>query len=141
MIQKLKAALLSLATLSVVAIPALVAVPAYAQVNSGQINNDLCSGTQFDLSGNSAGQCTGASTTSFNSLLARIINVFSIIVGVIAVIMIIVGGLRYITSGGDSSKVGTAKSTILYAIIGLVIVALAQLVVHFVLNESSKITG
>ena len=142
MIQKLKAALLSVATLSLVAVPALVVAPAaYAQVTPQNINQDLCSGSNLDLTGGSSGQCASASTTSFNALLSRIINVLSIIVGVIAVVMIIVGGLRYITSGGDSSKVGAAKTTIIYAIVGLVIVALAQLIVHFVLNESSKIAG
>ena len=48
--------------------------------------------------------------------------------------MIVVGGLKYITSGGDSSNVTGAKNTILYAIIGLIIVALAQLLVRFVLR-------
>lgn len=142
MIQKIKTVLLSVATLSLVAVPVMVAAPTvYAQVTSQNINQDLCSGSELDLTGGSSGQCAAASTTSFNQLLARIINVLSIIVGVIAVVMIIVGGLRYITSGGDSGKVGTAKTTIIYAIVGLVIVALAQLIVHFVLNESSKIAG
>jgi hypothetical protein len=49
--------------------------------------------------------------------------------------MIIIGGFQYITSSGDSGKVGTAKNTILYAIIGLVIVALAQFIVRFVLSR------
>jgi hypothetical protein len=53
----------------------------------------------------------------------------------VAVIMIIVGGLKYITSGGDSNNVSSAKSTIIYAIIGLVVVALAQFIVQFVLNK------
>ena len=56
-------------------------------------------------------------------------------VGIIGVIMIIVGGFRYITSGGNDQNVASAKNTILYAIIGLVIVALAQLIVKYVLNR------
>ena len=58
-----------------------------------------------------------------------------LVVGVIAVIMIIIGGLRYITSGGDSNNTKGAKDTILYAIIGLVVVAMAQVIVKFVLNK------
>jgi hypothetical protein len=54
--------------------------------------------------------------------------------------MIIYGGFRYITSGGDSGRVGNAKNTLIYAIIGLVIVALAQLIVHFVLNQATTVT-
>lgn len=70
-----------------------------------------------------------------NSTVGTVINIFSWIVGVAAVIMIIIGGFRYITSGGDSGKIGGAKDTILYAIIGLVVVAMAQIIVRFVLNQ------
>ena len=49
--------------------------------------------------------------------------------------MIIVGGFRYITSGGNDTSVTSAKNTILYAIIGLVVVALAQLIVRFTLSK------
>ena len=62
---------------------------------------------------------------------------FSIIVGAVSIIMIIYGGFRYITSGGDSGRVGNAKNTLLYAIVGLIIVAIAQIIVHFVVSTSS----
>jgi hypothetical protein len=61
----------------------------------------------------------------------------SILVGVICVIMIIVGGLKYVTSGGESNNVSGAKNTIMYALIGLVVVAMAQIIVHFVLSRLS----
>lgn len=70
-----------------------------------------------------------------NTIIATVINIFSLIVGVVSVIMIIIGGLKYITSGGDTGNVSGAKNTILYAIVGLVIVALAQIIVKFVLNK------
>lgn len=70
-----------------------------------------------------------------NNIITVVINVFSLVVGVISVIMIIIGGLKYITSGGDSGNVSGAKNTILYAIIGLVVVALAQVIVRFVLQR------
>lgn len=70
-----------------------------------------------------------------NDIIALVINIFSVVVGVISVIMIIIGGLKYITSAGDSGNVTSAKNTILYAVIGLVIVALAQLIVRFVLQR------
>jgi hypothetical protein len=77
-------------------------------------------------------------TESVNSWVATVINIFSWIVGVISVIMIIWGGFKYITSGGDTNNVTTAKNTILYAIIGLVIVALAQVIVRFVLSTATN---
>ena len=55
--------------------------------------------------------------------------------GIIAVIMIIVGGIMYSLSAGDSKKAGTAKDTILYAVIGLVITLLAGAIVNFVLGR------
>ncbi|MBX4197632.1 hypothetical protein KW801_03715 [Candidatus Saccharibacteria bacterium] len=51
--------------------------------------------------------------------------------------MIIVGGFRYITSGGNPESTKSARNTILYAIIGLVVVALAQLIARFVLNAAT----
>ena len=53
--------------------------------------------------------------------------------------MIIYGGFRYITSGGDSGKVTGAKNTIIYAVIGLVIVVLAQVIVKFILDKATTI--
>ena len=69
------------------------------------------------------------------NIIPVVINILSVIVGVIAVIMVIVGGLKYITSTGEPSNVTSAKNTILYAVIGLVVVALAQIIVRFVLGE------
>ena len=71
-----------------------------------------------------------------NDIIRLVINVFSLIVGVVSVIMIIIGGLKYITSGGEGSNIQGAKNTILYAIIGLVVVALAQVIVQFVLEKT-----
>jgi len=70
-----------------------------------------------------------------NNTVKNVVNIFSIVVGLTAVIMIIVGGFKYVTSAGDSSKVTSAKNTILYAVIGLVVVALAQVIVQFVLGN------
>lgn len=74
-----------------------------------------------------------------DDIIRLVINIFSLIVGVISVIMIIIGGLKYITSGGDSGNVSGAKNTILYAIIGLVVVALAQVIVRFVLEKATGV--
>lgn len=76
-----------------------------------------------------------AGEPSVNGIVALAINIFSWVVGIIAVIMLIVGGLKYITSSGDSSNVNSAKNTILYAVVGLVIVALAQVIVRFTLKK------
>ncbi len=136
MIQKLKSTLVAMAALLAIGAPAVVTTSAYA----ANIQGGLCAGAELKVT-DSGQACNTTSTNGFNNLLTKIVNIFSAIVGVIAVIMIIVGGLRYITSGGDSGNVSTAKNTIIYAIVGLVIVALAQLIVRFVLNQSQGIAG
>ena len=134
MIQKIKNALLTLAATSMLAVPVAVPAVAHAAVN---INDTLCGGSNIELNDSQDCNNSTGNTSNLQSLLTNIVKYFSIIVGVIAVIMIIVGGFKYITSGGDSSNVSAAKNTIIYAIVGLVIVALAQLIVHFVLNQTA----
>lgn len=85
--------------------------------------------------GSSTDACASDSSSGLSGLLKSVIQILSVIVGAVAVIMVIVGGLRYVTSGGEASNTGAAKNTIMYALIGLVIVALAQVLVHFVLNR------
>ena len=65
------------------------------------------------------------------------INIILWVVGVSAVIVIIVAGLKYVTSAGNPSAISSAKTTILYAVIGLVIAILAYAIVNFVLNSFS----
>jgi len=99
----------------------------------------LCTGASLDVGTTSTKSCTDtASQTSLNKIIKFALNLFSIIVGIIAVVMITIGGLKYVTSGGDSQRVSGAKDTILFAIVGLVVVALAQIIVHFVLNDVTK---
>ncbi|HSX17871.1 MAG TPA: pilin [Candidatus Saccharimonadales bacterium] len=84
-----------------------------------------------------AGQgCTAAAPTgSLDKTLDAIINILSTVVGIVAVIMLVIGAFRYITSGGNDQAVASAKKTIIYALIGLVIVALAETIVKFVLGK------
>ena len=113
------------------------AVPAMAQSAQDQINNGLCAGSNLEFTDN-PGSCNAAgtdATTQINNIVHTIVNLLSAIVGIVAVIMIIVGGFRYITSGGNDTSVTAAKNTILYAIIGLVVVALAQIIVRFTLSK------
>lgn len=68
-------------------------------------------------------------------IFKQITNVVLYIVGVIAVIMLIIGGIKYVVSGGDAKKVTDAKNTVLYAIIGLIIAFLAFAIVNFVITS------
>lgn len=86
--------------------------------------------------GAEAARCDGCPADLFgdNGVFKKITNTILYIVGIIAVIMLIIGGIRYVTSGGDAKKVTDAKNTVLYAIIGLVIAFLAFAIVNFVIS-------
>lgn len=64
-----------------------------------------------------------------------ITNVLLYLIGAISVIMLIIGGLRYVISGGDSTAVQNAKNTILYAIVGIIVAILAYAIVGFVISS------
>jgi len=72
------------------------------------------------------------------SIFTKIVNILLFIIGAVAVIMLIVGGIRYTVSGGKSDEVTAAKNTILYAIVGIVVAFLAYAVVNWVLTSLSS---
>jgi len=115
----------------------LVYTPLAIADTTVNIDNKVKCGSNIDgLSGGGCNSNVSGSSNKLEDLIRTIINVFSVIVGSVSVIMIIIGGFRYITSGGDSNNVGGAKNTILYAIVGLIIVAFAQVIVQFVLQRA-----
>lgn len=96
-------------------------------------------GTTGDLTGQGCASTAGADE-KVNKTIKLAIQIFQIVVGLISVFMLISAGLKYITSGGDTTGVGAAKNMILYAVVGLVVVALAQVIVSFVLNRVNTTT-
>ncbi len=114
-----------------------IATPVFAS----NISAGLCTGSNLATGDKSTDCHSDAQDANIGTIAAKVVNILSLLVGMIAVIMIIYGGLRYIVSGGDSGSVGNAKNTLIYAIVGLVIVALAQIIVHFVLNNTSQALG
>ena len=73
-----------------------------------------------------------------DGVFTKITNTVLYAVGIISVVMLIFGGLRYVISGGDSKKVTDAKNTIMYALIGLIISILAYAIVNFVISNVFK---
>lgn len=107
---------------------------------AAQDTGELNCGAQGNLTGTNCESSAGADNT-INATVKRAIQIFQVIVGIISVFMLIFGGLKYITSGGESSNISAAKNTILFAIIGLIVVALAQVIVQFALNRASAPAG
>jgi hypothetical protein len=75
-----------------------------------------------------------------NGVFSIVANTLIFLVGAVAVIYLIIGGLRYVVSSGDSKAVESAKNTILYAIIGIVVAVISFALVSFVINALNKAT-
>jgi hypothetical protein len=73
--------------------------------------------------------------TDLGVVIKRIVNVALYVVGAVSVLMLVYGGFRYVVSGGDANAVATAKNTILYAIVGVVIAILSYAIVNFVVSS------
>lgn len=143
MIQRLKNKLLIvIATLTLTVPILIVPLPASASC-SGTIATSVGSGVDQATGANPNTACgTGGTLNSGVANVAKlVVNIFSIIVGIVSVVMIIYAGFRYVTSGGESGSVSNAKNTLIYAIVGLIIVVLAQLIVHYVLNTAYNVTN
>ena len=95
-------------------------------------SDEVCNG----IAAASGSGCNG-SNTSLNNVIANGVNILGVIIGITAVVMIMIAGFKYITAQGDAGSISSAKNTLIYAIIGLVIVALSQAIVHFVLHAAS----
>jgi hypothetical protein len=87
----------------------------------GAVNENCAKGEgqQTDLFGN-------------GGVVTLIINVMLFVIGILCVIMIIFGGIRYTTSTGDKTRVDNAKNTIIYAVVGLVVAIIAYALVNWV---------
>ncbi len=83
----------------------------------------------------------GDTGMSLEEGIKNIVNVLLFVLGAIAVIMIIIGGIRYATSNGDANATKGAKDTVLYAVVGLVVAILAYAIVNFVLEAFSSNTS
>ncbi len=77
---------------------------------------------------------TGDGGTSLNDGVEIVTNILLFLIGLVAVIMIIIGGIRYTTSNGDASQTKAAKDTILYSVVGLIVAIMAYAIVRWVVD-------
>ena len=105
---------------------------------------DLFSGFK-DGGGGCSGAASGSVVCNTNGkdpisgadgILRKVTNLIALLAGVVAVILIIISGFQFITSGGDASKVAGARSALIGAVIGIVIVVSAQAILVFVLKAT-----
>jgi len=136
--KSIKMSLQGLLLVPVMALGVIVAAPAPTANAADSTCVDVNGGDSLSIQ--NAANCTKSKDQSGDlfgeSGVFRIItNVLLFIIGAISVIMLIIGGIRYTVSGGDSGAITTAKNTILYAIVGIVVALLAFAVVNFVLGS------
>ena len=134
--KKIILALATLFSIAFLATPSLVFAQAAPNANP-DAKSAVCDGLG-QLSGGQNNSCDASASnqTDLTSTIKLAINLLSFAVGIAAVIMVILGGFKYVTSGGDSARVNSAKDTILYALAGLVVALMAQAIVRFVLGKS-----
>ena len=75
----------------------------------------------------------GTSTGTLIQAITNIVNALLTLAAVIAAIFVIIGGVRYITAQGDEDAVAAAKNTVIYAVIGIVVIAFSAVVVNFII--------
>ena len=101
-----------------------------ASAYSGNVCDYLSSGSaEYKANG-----CGGSSTVELKNAITDIISAVIGVLGIVAAIFIVVGGVNYMTSAGDPSKIEKAKKTILWAVIGLIIASLTFVIVNFVVK-------
>lgn len=84
--------------------------------------------------GNGSSTVCQSKDDNATSMIKIVINTLFLVLGMVAVVMVVVGGFRYVTSGGDAGDVKAAKETILYSVVGLIIAILSYTIVNFVLK-------
>ena len=105
-------------------------VATYAAVCSGDVASGPSGGAACAKPASGATNLFGT-----NGVFIQITNILLFVIGAIAVVMLIIGGIRYVVSQGDQNAVTSAKNTILYAIIGIVVAFLAYAAVNFVTSN------
>lgn len=98
--------------------------------------DDVCSSSAAPEVKKAAG-CSGTSD-QLPEVIQGILNAIILILGIVAVVFIIIGGVKYMTSTGNSEKTKEARNTILYAVIGLIVCVLAFAIVNFVIINILK---
>lgn len=121
--KKIIAAIITVFTFVLMPLTPVAAVNVFQDCNGDAAGNSICKAANSD-------KLFGA-----GSLWNRILNVFTTVIGAVSVLMIIIGGLRYVTSNGEPAQLTSAKNTIMYAAVGLVIAAMANAIVNFVLTN------
>lgn len=126
------AAVISLAGLSFA-----ITQPAFAQAPAPH-EKAICEGSGgvwTPAAGNGGSCSTPGSVRTVPNTIRSVVEILIFVVGAVSIIMVVIGGLRYVLSGGDEKAISAAKNTILYSIIGIIISVASYAIVSFVLTN------
>jgi hypothetical protein len=129
---KARLVLLALGFVTLIALPT-TALAAYDPIRQPNNDANVCTN-----GGGASSLCNGGGTDPLagqNGALVSVTSILAVVAGIVSIIFLVYGGVKYITSNGDSSGVSSAKSTIIAALIGLVIAALARPLITFVIGK------
>ena len=123
--------LATLATVFLTSVILFTSVSVLAADNSLVNPSDVCTGSQAD-----SAACKGRTTidpiSGNNGILVQAANIIAIMAGVAAVIIIIIAGIRFMTSGGDAEKIKNARNSVINALIGIIIIIVSRAIILFV---------
>jgi hypothetical protein len=138
----LRFALVAVGLISIVGV--YLSIPQQISIASVDTKNEAC--LALNSAANANMDCTNTDTAEaaasteaekgLSELIKTGVSIVSLLVGAVSVIMIIVGGFKYVTSNGDANQTKSAKDTVMYALIGLLLVGFAQTLVRFVWSKT-----
>jgi hypothetical protein len=109
-------------------------LPALPAAVSAQVSQDSIDAACEGL-GAAGENCDNTADDSIGDLVGSIVEILSWVVGVISIIMLIIGGLKFITSNGNAQSITSARSTVIYALVGVAVAVAAQVLVNFVVDR------
>ncbi len=117
------------------AIPFVLTAGASAQVVNPY--DDLCKNATDEVKNSSVCQVDGEKDpiAGQEGVIIRTVTILSYIVGFASVLMVILGGLKFITANGDPNSISSARNTVLYALIGVAVFLSSQIIVRFVISR------
>jgi len=109
-----------------------LAMPAYAACGNSTAAQQVSTGID---------ETSGASCddSQVNGTIRTAVTILSLAIGATSIIVIMISAFKYIVSGGEQNKVANAKSSLIYAMIGLAVAAMAEFLVHFVLYQANHV--
>lgn len=131
MIKKLLVLIFAIFVLNIASVPNIASAA----------ENSACAGTLTSTSALCTDSKAASDPTATNPIsgpdgvIVKVSRIVAIAAGAVAIIILLIASIQYITSNGDSNNIKKARETILYCLIGLVVIALAQTIVQYIVTK------